>query len=173
MADEDVKTDAVTEDKPASPFLADGDSKVGETAAEHDEHPDPAQPAVQPVPERYEGEPSKDWHVPSDDDSSPNPSPRLEPALQEADDAPVAVGASQHDYDGASAMDGHAEAATYGERENPVVTEGTTEVSNEPAVGYQFADPNDPIRARYAEMERKKDEDIAELVKMGDGKPKV
>ena len=36
-----------------------------------------------------------------------------------------------------------------------------------------IADPNDPIRQRYVEMERQKDEDIAKLVKMGDGKPKV
>lgn len=122
MADEDVKTEE-------KPFLADADSKVGETAAEHEEHPDPAQPA-----------------------------------LQEADDAPVPVGPAATTFDDTDYE------RPYTERYNPVVTEGTTEV---PASGYQFADPNDPMRARYVEMERQKDEDIAKLVKMGDGKPKV
>lgn len=138
---DDIKTE---DDKPVSPFLADGDKKQGDTAEERTEHPDPAQPAA--YSESYV--------------DLVNPQPPV-------DNDHVKEGSAPFTNDDIEAS------KPYGERENPVVTEGTTEVPNQPDPGYQFADPNDPIRQRYVEMERQKDEQIAELVKQGDGKPKI
>lgn len=55
-------------------------------------------------------------------------------------------------------------------RQNPVATDGTTEVPFGDAV---ITEPNDSIRQRYEAAERQKEKDIAELVKQSDGKPKV
>lgn len=53
---------------------------------------------------------------------------------------------------------------------DPVKTEGTTEV---PVLENEITGQTDDRQARYEEMEKKKEKDIAKLEKESDGKPKV
>ena len=53
---------------------------------------------------------------------------------------------------------------------DPVKTEGTTEV---PVLDNEVTGQTDDRQARYEEMEKQKEKDIAKLEKESDGKPKV
>jgi len=57
-------------------------------------------------------------------------------------------------------------------KNNPVETEGTTEVPRNPDADVDMRDPNQ-IQERSRAAEEKKEKDIAQLRKESDGEPKV